>query len=86
MDKVIVVCASSPGKTIPIDKLREIAPMVVVDSDDYTKAEVPTLEDRRYDITFEIRKQEEFEIKSPPVNPFANGMLRKRKKGKFKRF
>lgn len=78
MDKIVILCAQSPGKSLPLHKLREMGLMVVVDSEDYTKVEHPTLEDRRYDITFEI--------KSPPVNPYANGILRKRKKGKFKRF
>lgn len=89
MDKVIIVSAQSPGKSIPLHLLlEEIAPVVIIDSNTGTHTETSIVTHHRN--TFEIKNYREPDVEQHAIvkkeNPYKNGMLRKKTKGGFKRF
>ena len=88
MNKIVVMCAGSPGKSIPLHLLEEIAPVVIIGPDTGTHA--PSLEDRRRDITYEIKNYHEPDAQQYEIvkkeNPYKNGQLRKKGKGGYRKY
>lgn len=88
MKNIIVMCGQSPGKSIPLHLLEEIAPVVVIDTDTGTNTE--TFSVTRHHNTFEIKNYRDPDPIQHEIvkkeNPYKNGMLRKKGKGGYRKY